>query len=61
MLLLVVVAVGSYYAARFLLEGWPQRRPRPREEEYRRPLGPDDDDEFLAQLSRPPKGPDEPS
>ena len=42
MLLLVVVAVGSYYAARFLLEGWPQRRPR-HHEEYRRPLkGPDE-------------------
>jgi hypothetical protein len=59
-LLLVVVAVGSYYAARFLLEGWPHRRPK-RPEEYQRPLGPDDDDEFLAELSRRPKGPDEPS
>jgi hypothetical protein len=57
-LLLVVVAVGSYYAARFLLEGWPHRRPR-HHEEYQRPLGPDD--EFLAQLSRRPKGPDEPT
>jgi hypothetical protein len=50
-LLLIVVAVGSYYAARFLLEGFPRRRPR-QEEEFVRPLGPDDDDEFLAQLSR---------
>ncbi len=59
MLLLVVVAVGSYYAARFLLEGWPHRPPR-HHEEYQRPLGPDDDDEFLAQLSRRDK-PDDPS
>jgi hypothetical protein len=59
-LLLVVVAVGSYYAARFLLEGWPRHRPK-QPEEYQRPLGPDDDDEFLAELSRRPKGPDEPS
>jgi hypothetical protein len=59
-LLLIVVAVGSYYAARFLLEGWPRRR-RHQPEEYVRPMGPDDDDEFLARLSRPPKKPDEPS
>jgi hypothetical protein len=58
-LLLVVVAVGSYYAARFLLEGWPHRSPQ-KHEEYQRPLGPDDDDEFLAQLSRRDK-PDDPS
>jgi hypothetical protein len=52
-LLLIVVAVGSYYAARFLLEGLPRRRrPRQQEDEFVRPLGPDDDDEFLAQLSR---------
>jgi hypothetical protein len=51
-LLLIVVAVGSYYAARFLLEGFPRRRPRREEDEFVRPLGPDDDDEFLAQLSR---------
>ena len=51
-MLLIVVAVGSYYAARFLLEGFPRRRPRHEEEEFVRPLGPDDDDEFLAQLSR---------
>jgi hypothetical protein len=55
-LLLVVVAVGSYYAARFLLEGFP-RRPR-RSDHYVRPMGPDDDDEFLAQISRK-KGPDD--
>ena len=36
MLLLVVVAVGSYYAARFLLEGFP-RRPH-HHDEYVRPL-----------------------
>lgn len=48
-MLLAVVAVGSYYAARFLLEGLPKR---PRREEYIRPMGPDDDDEFLAQISR---------
>ena len=59
-MLLVIVAVGSYYAARFLLEGWPRRRPH-QPEEYRRPVGPDDDDEFLAQLSRRPKGPEDPS
>lgn len=50
MLLLIVVAVGSYYAARFLLEGFP-RRPR-HDDEYVRPMGPDDDDDFLAQISR---------
>jgi hypothetical protein len=55
-LLLVVVAVGSYYAARFLLEGFP-RRPR-HEDTYVRPFGPDDDDEFLERISRK-KGPDE--
>jgi hypothetical protein len=55
-LLLAVVAVGSYYAARFLLEGFP-RRPH-HDEEYIRPVGPDDDDEFLAKISRK-KGPDE--
>lgn len=59
MLLLIVVAVGSYYAARFLLEGWPRRR-RPQDDPYVRPYGPDDDDEFLAQISRK-KGPDDPA
>lgn len=59
-LLLVVVAVGSYYAARFLLEGFPRLRRPSDEEEYVRPLGPDDDDEFLAQISRK-KGPDDPT
>lgn len=59
MLLLVVVAVGSYYAARFLLEGFPRRRPR-EDGRYVRPFGPDDDDEFLAQISRK-KRPDDPS
>ncbi|HEY2880146.1 hypothetical protein [Nocardioides sp.] len=59
-LLLVVVAVGSYYAARFLLEGFP-RRPHRDDDEYVRPVGPDDDDEFLAQISRRDKGPDDPS
>jgi hypothetical protein len=58
LLLLVIVAVGSYYAARFLLEGFPRRGHHT--ETYQRPLGPDDDDEFLAQLSRRKKGPDEP-
>ena len=58
MLLLVVVAVGSYYAARFLLEGFPRRKPD--EHHYVRPRGPDDDDEFLSQISRK-KGPDDPS
>jgi hypothetical protein len=58
LLLLVIVAVGSYYAARFLLEGFPRRGSRT--EKYQRPLGPDDDDEFLAELSRREKGPDEP-
>jgi hypothetical protein len=58
-LLLAFVAVGSYYAARFLLEGWP-RRPR-QTDEFERPFGPDDDDEFLARLSRPDKGPEDPS
>jgi hypothetical protein len=57
-LLLAIVAVGSYYAARFLLEGWP-RRPH-RSEHVERPFGPDDDDEFLARISRRDKGPDEP-
>jgi hypothetical protein len=56
-LLLVVVAVGSYYAARFLLEGFP-KRPR-QHDEYVRPYGPDDDDEFLAQISR--QRPDDPT
>ncbi len=58
MLLLAIVAVGSYYAARFLLEGWP-RRPH-RTDEIERPYGPDDDDEFLARISRRDKGPDDP-
>jgi hypothetical protein len=58
-LLLIVVAVGSYYAARFLLEGWPHRRQHP--QAYTRPACPDDDDEFLAQLSRRPEKPDDPS
>ena len=49
--LLIVVAVGSYYAARFLREGRPRRRPR-QEAEFARPLGPDDDDEFLAAARR---------
>jgi hypothetical protein len=57
-LLLIVVAVGSYYAARFLLECWPRRRRQP---PYTRPLCPDDDDEFLAELAHRPKKPDEPS
>ena len=59
MLLLAVVAVGSYYAARILLEGWP-RRPR-HDQPDERPFGPDDDDEFLAQLSRRHKRPDDPA
>jgi hypothetical protein len=59
LLLLIIVAVGSYYAARFLLEGFPHRRKDT--ETYQRPMGPDDDDEFLAQLSRRKKGPDDPS
>jgi hypothetical protein len=58
-LLLVIVAVGSYYAARFLLEGFPRRRRH--DDEYVRPLGPDDDDEFLSEISRRDKGPDDPS
>ena len=57
-LLLIVVAVGSYYAARFLLEGFP--RTRRQHDEYVRPLSPDDDDEFLAEISRK-KGPDDPA
>ncbi len=57
MLLLIVVAVGSYYAARFLLEGFPRRRP-PQDDVYVRPYGPDDDDEFLEGISRK-KGPDD--
>jgi hypothetical protein len=57
-LLLVVVAVGSYYAARFLLEGWP-RRPHD-EDTYVRPYGPDDDDDFLSQISKRDQGPDDP-
>ena len=56
MLLLVIVAVGSYYAARFLLEGFPHRRHE--DDVYVRPMGPDDDDEFLARISRK-KGPDD--
>lgn len=60
MLLLVVVAVGSYYAARFLLEGWP-RRPRHDDAPYVRPMGPDDDDDFLSQISKHPRGPDDPA
>jgi hypothetical protein len=59
-LLLAFVAVGSYYAARFLLEGWP-RRARRTDDEFERPFGPDDDDEFLARLSRRDKGPEDPS
>ena len=58
MLLLAVVAVGSYYAARFLLEGFPKIRRR-QDDPYVRPNGPDDDDEFLSQISRK-KGPDDP-
>ena len=57
-LLLVVVAVGSYYAARFLLEGFPRLRRRD-DDEYVRPYGPDDDDEFLSRISRRDKGPDD--
>jgi hypothetical protein len=57
-LLLVIVAVGSYYAARFLLEGFPRRSDH--DDNYVRPYGPDDDDEFLAEISRK-KGPDDPS
>ena len=60
MLLLVIVAVGSYYAARILLEGWPKRR-RPSAEDSARPYGPDDDDEFLATLSKRPERGDDPS
>ena len=59
-LLLVVVAVGSYYAARFLLEGLPRWRRR-EDDEYVRPYGPDDDDEFLSRISRRDKGPDDES
>ena len=59
-LLLVVVAVGSYYAARFLLEGFPRWRRQHEDDVYVRPYGPDDDDEFLSEISRK-KGPDDPS
>jgi hypothetical protein len=55
-LLLVVVAVGSYYAARLLLDGFP--RWRRQDDEYVRPYGPDDDDEFLSQITRK-KGPED--
>ena len=48
MLLLVIVAVGSYYAARFLLEGFPQRRQ------------PDDDPDFLRDLDRKRRHPEDP-
>jgi len=58
-LLLVIVAVGSYYAARFLLDGFP--RWRRQDDQYVRPVGPDDDDEFLSQISRRDKGPDDQS
>ena len=56
-LLLVIVAVGSYYAARFLLDGFP--RWRGHDDEYVRPRGPDDDDEFLSRISRPDKPDDQ--
>jgi hypothetical protein len=59
-LLLVIVAVGSYYAARFLLEGLPRWRRRDEDDVYVRPYGPDDDDEFLSRISRK-KRPDDPS
>jgi hypothetical protein len=58
-LLLVVVAVGSYYAARFLLEGFPKRSHH--DDVYVRPYGPDDDDEFLSEISRREQGPDDPT
>ena len=61
MLLLVIVAVGSYYAARFLLEGLPRWRRRDEDDVYVRPYGPDDDDEFLSQISRRDQGPDDKS
>ena len=61
MLLLVVVAVGSYYAARFLLEGWPRRPHHGDDDVYVRPFGPDDDDEFLSQISKRDRGPDDPT
>ena len=56
-LLLAVVAVGSYYAARFLLEGFPRRSRH--HDDYVRPFGPDDDYEFLAEISRRDKGQDD--
>jgi hypothetical protein len=59
-LLLAVVAVGSYYVARTLLEGWPRHRDH-HEDTFVRPFGPDDDDEFLAELSQRNKGPEDPS
>jgi hypothetical protein len=59
-LLLVVVAVGSYYAARFLLEGFPRWKRQFEDDQYVRPYGPDDDDEFLSEISRK-KGPDDAS
>jgi hypothetical protein len=59
-LLLVVVAVGSYYAARFLLEGFPRWKRRFEDDQYVRPYGPDDDDVFLSEISRK-KGPDDAS
>jgi hypothetical protein len=55
-LLLIVVAVGSYYAARFLLEGFPRRQHH--DDVYVRPYGPDDDDDFLEGISRK-KGPED--
>jgi hypothetical protein len=57
LLLLIVVGVGSYYAAWFMLEGFPRLRRR-QEDDYVRPYGPDDDDEFLSQISRK-KGPED--
>jgi hypothetical protein len=59
-LLLVIVAVGSYYAARFLLEGLPRWRRRDDDDVYVRPGAPDDDDDFLSRISRK-KRPDDPS
>jgi hypothetical protein len=58
-LLLVVVAVGSYYARGSCSRA--SRGDRVGTTTSTSADGPDDDDEFLAQISRRDKGPDDPS
>ncbi len=63
LLVVILVAVAVYLTTRFLQErGLPSGpRPRPRRPEPPRVIGPDDDPDFLRDLERKRKHPEDPA